>query len=64
MWIAMSLAAMVLMAAMLLLLSGLNRLGLDQSITLLCLFPLILLFNVVYILAAGTPLRLPTAASA
>jgi hypothetical protein len=64
MWIAMSLAAMGLMAAMLLLLSGLNRLGLDQSITLLCLFPLIFLFNIVYVLVAETPLRLPTTASA
>jgi uncharacterized membrane protein len=64
MWIEMSLAAMGLMAAMLLLLNGLNRYGLDQSMTLLCLFPLIFVFNVVYILVAGTPLRLPTTASA
>ena len=64
MWIAMSLAAMGCMAAMLLLLTGLNRLKLDQSITLLCLFPLILLFNVLYILVTRTPLRLPTTASA
>jgi uncharacterized membrane protein len=63
-WIALSLAAMGLMAGMYMLLSGLNRLGLDQSITLLCLFPLILLFNGLYLCLTGTPLRLPTSVPA
>jgi hypothetical protein len=60
MWIVLSLAAMGLMSIMLLLLNGLNRLGLDQSVTLLCVIPLFFVFNVAYILATGTPVRLPT----
>lgn len=60
MWIGLSLATMGLMSVMLLLLNGLNRLGVDQSITLLCLFAVILVVNAIYLVAVGTPLRLPT----
>lgn len=60
MWIALSLATMGLMSIMLLLLNGLNRLGVDQSVTLLGLFAMILVVNVVYLVAMRTPLRLPT----
>jgi hypothetical protein len=62
MWIMLSVATMGLMAAMLLLLSGVNRLGVDQPITLLCLFFLILVVNYAYLLVVGTPLRLPKTA--
>lgn len=60
MWIALSVATMALMSIMLLLLNGLNRLGVDQSITLLCLLVTMLAVNGVYLATVGTPLRLPT----
>jgi drug/metabolite transporter (DMT)-like permease len=62
MWIALSLAAMVLMAVMTLLFKQLCRVGVDPSMTLLWLFVVMIPLNLMYIKFARIPFYVPRTA--